>query len=464
MEIYELIYQNRIVKAMEKSSMYYTILPEEYFEGKGILKRIILTDGENCQIYFKNADGQPEYNLKVLLQADGIIHYEGTEIEGKQIAEYVFNNLADNSTFPYNIAEELYQVKIQLQEILNLRNKLREARKAKLNLRLKRLGYSSPQDVLEPLTDCPSYIDIYDVFEDLENYEDYIDIEGFSRRVYPDELNKADVDIVYNVPTLEVKNTVLDLIKRIERETVEGEEILFSREDLFIRKRKLIDSLGMSKPEEFGMSFRSILSMEESDLDKYLEYIAKMSKSYIDNESIEVTKPKIESVPKGTIVWQKYVTGLNALARVYLGLNKDLLDFDGGLEDFTGLYGKKSDGHEAGEELKAWLDWLLSAEQLEIPVCAENIACLMMNLDFLRMFDDIIAKNDSDIPSTIRETMDMLKEDSLKILTERYEHVKYQIEAKRLFKEGGIGQWPGHKPRKKSEYPNFDDDGVGGNR
>lgn len=480
MEIFELKYVDEdgehIVQARKRDSMYYVMLPKRESSKRGFFKEIAATDGETWQFYSRNPEDEPEYFLKVCLREDGTVQYDSDSTNGIVTVNDKFNPRLSNTNFPYDVAAILYRLKEQFNEILQLQQQLKDARRELLEFRLRRLGYEDVQDIrddktlkyaLSILRDCPAYTDIYAILEDLETYEDYIEVEGFSRREYPDERKMTEVDIVYSVPSEEAKAKVIELIQRIKEITATQEMNLDDRVNMLMtRKTGFIEGYGTRKPKEFGMTYSGIMSRSEKDWDRYSEYVIAQVQAYLNGKEIDNNEPEKEKTVYNSIsIWKRYSQALSLIAKIYLGLNKDLLGESASqtVDDLTGIYGKESEEYRAGEELRMLLGKIVNVDELiSSAAYSENIAVCIMNLDFLKMFDEIVARDQEAMTGGLSDSIQELKADSVSILKERLEHIMFHKEAQRLEKEGGTGNWPGIPKNNnigngRGNYDNSDD-------
>lgn len=480
MEIFELKYIDKdeeyIVQVKERDSMYYVMLPENEISEVGKVKEIVATDGKMWQFYSRSAKGKDDYCLKVALMPDGTIQYESNTTEGVVTLNDKFDPLLDNVEFPYDIASKLHQLKVQLNEILLLRQQLKDARRELLELRLRRLGYIDVKDIRDEKTlkytlgllkDCPSYIEMYEILDDLETYEDYIEVAGFSRREYPDKSKMTEVDIVYSIPSEEDRTNLMDLINKIREKTQNEENDFFDRIDMILgRKLGLVEGYGTRKPKEFGMSFPEIMSRNAKDWEKYSEYVISQAQAYLNGEqSDEIEPQKEKNIYNSVLMWKMYTQALSLIAKIYLGLNKDLLDENTSqeIDDLTGIYGKGNEEYSDGEELRMLLGKVVNMDDLiSLATYSENIAVCIMNIDFLKMLDEIVARDQEQISAGLEDSIQELKDHSLSIIRDRLEHIMFHKEAQRLKREGGRGNWPG-KPKndetgnRRGNYDNNDD-------
>ena len=84
-----------------------------------------------------------------------------------------------SSVNPGQMIKMIAALKEQFDYILNVQSQVKAVRKRRLERRLKKLGYKSIEDSLEMLKEHSIYCDFDDILQELESYEDYIEISGF---------------------------------------------------------------------------------------------------------------------------------------------------------------------------------------------------------------------------------------------------------------------------------------------
>ena len=463
MEIFELNYKYKDgerdkttkVKATNRRGMYYIQLPGRKDESNGTFLEIVATDGVSWQ-YFSKKPNSPTISLRVWVNEDGTIQYENDGDGEKKTAEHKFDEHAENLDFPYDIAQKLYELKKQLDYIVDIQEKIKTVRRKRLDLRLKKLGYSSPRDVLLPLKDHSIYCDLNDIYEELIGYEDYIEIPGFSRRESVVVSGNTETDIIYSAPTPEGKSNIVALIQKITEEMKQEKTKIEEKEEMTDRKRSFIDGAGiMEKPLEFEMTFPGIMSMTEIDWKSYSAYITAECREFWPKDEPGKPLKKYEKMPKDklkvpkakpvqapllhNVVWNKYVRAISEIAKLYLGLNADILEPEVAkqVRDLTGVYGKECEEYRDGEELRTLIGELIDSDIFIEASNIEDIAICAMNLDFLRLVDSFFrGDGNNDIFGKLRDSILELNNDSIETITSRMAHVArflhYQTDKKRI--------------------------------
>ena len=447
MEVFELDYKyiedyeekHETVRTIEERGVWHILLPRRLDNRGSEYQEVISITGKKWQFHSK-LKGNSDYFTSVYLSEDGTIQYENDMTGGILTAEDKFDPLLANSDFPYNVAAEMYYLKEQLGKILEILARVKEARKQRLLVRLRKLGYNSLEEAFSPITDHCVYCDLNDIAEELETYEDFIEVEGFSEREDFLQQGRRKTDVVYRMPTEQGLANIRELLSRIASEIADEEAALEDRKDFMDRKRNFTEWKGLEKVKycEFEMSFPSIMSMTERQWEQYTSYVTKECEDYwpqdvVDEDGNVIERiPDFERMPVANInfpetkpirtvqlhnnVWNRYTKAIMQIARLYLSLNADLLpsQLAKQVEDCTGIYGKETEDFSEGEELRFFIGKFIDSQTFILACNIEDIAISAMNLDFVRAIDE---QNVFD--SLARE----LRDDSIAQLRERMRHV-----------------------------------------
>lgn len=428
------------VRTVERNGVYYIQLPERPSNVRGVFQEAIVVNGKTWKFISRNPE-EPEYFACVYLNEDGTVQYENDMTHGVKTSQDKFDPLLANSDFPHNIAACMHYLREQFEYILDIQNKVKDVRRKRLNMRLKKLGYSSPEDALTVLRDHSIYCDLNDICEELENYEDYIEIDGFSRREEVLVQGRRETNIVYSAPTPEGKDAIVALFERISQELKRESEIQEAKQEMLDRKMYFITGTGKRRLSEFEMTFPGIMSMTERDWELYSAYITGECREFWPKDTEDrklqpfermpeasmrfpATKP-VQTVQLNNNVWNRYAKAIMQIARLYLSLNADILPtkITKQIEDCTGVYGKETEDFSAGEELRCLIGKFIDSSTFTIACNIEDIATCAMNLDFLDAVDNLIKENGDILTGGFRESVLELRNDTIAQIQERMKHV-----------------------------------------
>lgn len=404
MEIIELNYKNPvngkmiIVRAMPKDGKHYIQLPA--IKGQNS-ETVIVVDGDS-------------WNL---------LHNEtGVDLE--------------------KLHAEIEDLKEQFYYVLNIQKTMKEVRRKRLEVRLKKLGYPSIESALTPLKDHCIYCDLNEVCKELEEYEDYIEIEGFSRREEIKRGNFTEHNIVYSIPTPQAKVRMVAIVQAISDDIKAENEVMRQKEEMLDRKKSFLEGTPrIVRASEYSMSFPEIMSMPEREWEYYSAYITRECKEYWPREEAGRRLNPFEVMPEDSLkypqtkpiwkvqlhnsVWNRYKEGISRIVKLYLGLNADLLPEKmlKEVEDLTYVYGEENEEYRAGEELRFLISGLIDSSAFTLASNIEDIAVCARNADFVRIIDGFLAENGDVFTGGMRTSIDELREDSTVQITERMRHV-----------------------------------------
>ena len=243
-----------------------------------------------------------------------------------------------------------------------------------------------------PISEHGVYCDLNEVAEDLEGYEDYIAINGFSYREDSlGENGRRNTDIIYRVPTEQGKRNIKQIVGEINKEVAREIKVLEIRRKTmeairdFIKNKKKLTGFEFS---EAIKTFSEIMSMSEDEWKRYVSYIIGECREYWPSDIVSpdgnITKiddfdrmpddkmlfEKTKPVPSAQVhnsLWERYQKAIQQTAILYLSLNADLLspEIAERIEDCTGLYGKETDDSKEGEELKWFIGKFMDSQTFQ---------------------------------------------------------------------------------------------------
>ena len=489
MDVFELEYKfienheekTMTVRTIERNGSYYIQLPEGINENGNMVQKAIRISGKKWQFVSRSSDDT--YFSSVYLSDDGTVQYENGNGEVVTLHD-AFDPLLANSDFPYNIAAQMYYLKEQFDYLLEIQSKVKDIRRKRLEKRLRKLGYASIEDALGILKEHSIFCDINEICKDLENYEDYIEIPGFSRREETVTQGRREQCIVYTVPTEKGKENIRLLFEKLRRDLKVEDDRTEEKKEMLDRKFSFIEQNKVRKLEEFGMTFPGIMSMTEREWEKYTSYITGICKEYwpkkpkffdelrkrgityaqIQGMNEEEWKKFVESItrkddyegpeffeksifdsfeympeanmtfvetpPKRSVqlhnsVWNRYTKAIAQVARLYLSLNADILpaQIARQVEDNTGIYGKETEDFREGEDLRTLIADFIDSPVFTIAGNIEDIAVCARNLDFIDYVDTVFYKNGDGIGGGLRDSIMELRDDSTEQIKTRMSHV-----------------------------------------
>lgn len=470
-----------IVRAKERDGSYYIKLMDDVDRNGNVVQKAIKITGKKWQFISIGSDNESAIHVHLL--DDGTVKYAvGTK--ELTIAPDTFDPLLANSDFPYNIAAQMHYLKEQFDYILSVQSQVKAVRKRRLERRLKKLGYKSIEDSLEMLKEHSIYCDFDDILQELESYEDYIEISGFSRREEEEVQGITEQYIVYTSPTEEGRDNIISLFRKVKLDLETEDARLQEKKEMPDRKKDLIERFSIRPLKEFGMTFPAIMSMTEKEWEAYTAYITGVCREYWPKkpqiakrlERLGITYSQIRHMPEEeweklvasitseegyegpmifeksefdpfefmpeeqmtfpttspqrsiqmhNFVWNRYAKGIGKVARLYLSLNADILPakIAKQVDDKTGEYGVETEDCRAGEDLRALISQCIDSDEFKNACNIEDIAICARNLDFIDYIDELLRDSREKVGDGLVASIMELRDDSVAQIEERMGHV-----------------------------------------
>lgn len=380
MKIYELDYKGKKVNASQSGYGYSVQLPDVPSENRMYAEHVSI-DGNGCK-FTSSCEEEPEYFVYVWLRKDGTIEYSTDRDNKIHIMDYKladmlkYPNLETFSKFPYNIASEMYNITDQLQYLVKIQTEVNGLRKKRLELALQRLGYDSIESALSPIENYSTTCNLSEIADELESYEDLTTIKGFSR--------KKGKDIIYREPSAEDRENIMELLKRVIDEIKQMTAQLEDEREMTQRKRDL--------SREFATRIPAMLSRTDDEWKNFSKQVILEGRSLLnpDSQTEEVLAPKYlpQSIVLYNRYWIRYTEQVEALAKIYLGLNADLLDKKTAkqIEDLTRL---------KGIEVQDKIASVLDSYKFDDAAHIENIFVCAMNQELMRELQVTLKSNEA---------------------------------------------------------------------
>lgn len=442
MDIIQIEYKGKKLIAKEKSGAFIVRLSDQKAADGIVRNRMARITDEYIQMLSIEAECKSKFSI-VYLYNDGTIKHEDyiSRFFDKpiQVAERKFELTADNSEFPYNVAQELAGIKVEMDKVLVWKNKIYDLKRRMFNIKLRRLGYVSQEAGLSLLTDYATTCDLNAVVSDIEMYSrlDKVKtthklemIPGFSKRV--------GEDMIYVEPTADIELKLSRLIEALARICEQEEFVIDNDEDITERKRRLLQESDDKYSKDFAIGIPGILSRTDREWSEYAEYIYIQGKKFLSRDNShtdeELEEPK-RSILANNILWRIYAEQIRNLAGLYMGINHELLNSQvaDSVEDLTKL---------TSDDYNKRVSEILEADKLGRAIDIENIFVIAINLDFIPLAEAELASLAPDIQRTgVGDSIRELIEDAKSKIASRIESIERRRE---LAKKSSVLKKPDH--------------------